>query len=633
MSTTIDERVVSMRFDNQNFEKNVSTTMSTLDKLKQKLHLDGASKGLESINTAAGKVNMSGIGGAVETVSAKFSALQVVGVTALANITNSAVNAGKRMIKALTLDPVTTGFKEYETQINATQTIWANTKNKGSTLDDVNLALEELNKYADMTIYNFTEMTRNIGTFTAAGIDLETSVGAIQGIANLAAVSGSTSQQASTAMYQLSQALSSGTVRLMDWNSVVNAGMGGEVFQNALKQTSRELETGADAAIEASGSFRESLKSGWLTADVLTETLKKFTTSGANEYVAQFTGSTVEAIEAEIERAKATGDSKTAMDRAAESIAKMSGASKDAVKEALEFAETATDAATKVKTFTQLWDVLKEAAQSGWAQTWKIIVGDFEQAKSLLTPLADFLTGIINKFSDWRNDILKSAFGKGFSHLIDSIQNALKPAADAINTVSNALKSLDEISDEVIAGKWDNWHVRFDALTKAGYNYCVVQNEVNRKLNNGFRYTQEQIDAQEKLIKTQQNVVETTENQTEAITTLTEADKERIKELIKKSDAELRSLGYTEKQIEAFRELERVAKRLGLPLEEFIDNLDKIKGRWLLINSFKNIGKGLMDVFNVLKGAWVEIFPPKTIEEIADAIFNVITIFHKFSQD
>ena len=218
MSKQVDERVVSMQFDNKNFERNVQTTLGTLDKLKQCLNLSGATKGLENVDRAAKKVDMTGLANAAETVRAKFSALEVMGVTALANITNSAVNAGKKIVSALTIDPIKTGFQEYETQINAVQTILANTESKGTTLQDVNSALDTLNTYADKTIYNFTEMTRNIGTFTAAGVDLNTSVSAIQGIANLAAVSGSTSQQASTAMYQLSQALSSGTVKLMDWN-------------------------------------------------------------------------------------------------------------------------------------------------------------------------------------------------------------------------------------------------------------------------------------------------------------------------------------------------------------------------------------------------------------------------------
>ena len=142
MSTTIDQRVVEMRFDNKNFETNVASTMSTLEKFKRSLNLNGATKGLEEINAATKNVNMSGLGRAVEDVQAKFSALQVVGVTALANITNSAINAGKQIVSALTIDPIKTGLTEYETQINAIQTVLANTQSKGTTLDDVNNALD-----------------------------------------------------------------------------------------------------------------------------------------------------------------------------------------------------------------------------------------------------------------------------------------------------------------------------------------------------------------------------------------------------------------------------------------------------------------------------------------------------------
>ena len=412
MSTTIDQKVVEMRFDNKHFENNVSTTMSTLDKLKQKLNFTGAAKGLEDVNATAKGFQLSGLGTAVESVHAKFSALSVIGVTALANITNSAVNAGKRIVSALTIDPVKTGFQEYETQMNAVQTILANTQSKGSTLNDVNKALDTLNTYADKTIYNFTEMTRNIGTFTAAGVDLDTSVSAIQGIANLAAVSGSTSQQASTAMYQLSQALASGTVKLMDWNSVVNAGMGGEVFQNALKKTSELLGTGAEAAIKAEGSFRESLKEGWLTSEVLTETLKKFTTSGANEYVAEYTGLSTDAVQVAIDSAKAQYGEAEAVNQASKALAEKSGKNETEIKEALQMARTAEDAATKVKTFTQLWDTLKESAQSGWTQTWEIIIGDFEEAKALFTKVSDTIGSMLTESAEARNNLLAGALGK-----------------------------------------------------------------------------------------------------------------------------------------------------------------------------------------------------------------------------
>ena len=407
MSRAIDSRVVEMQFDNKQFEQNVSTSMSTLDKLKRSLNMEGASKGLENVGAAAKNCDMSGLSGAVETVRIKFSALEVMAVTALANITNSALNAGKKIVSALTIDPIKTGFAEYETQINAIQTTLANTSSKGTTLKDVNEALNELNIYADKTIYNFTEMTRNIGAFTAAGIDLDTSVSAIKGIANLAAVSGSTSQQASTAMYQLSQAIASGTVKLMDWNSVVNAGMGGQVFQDALKETARVHGIAIDAMIKDEGSFRESLNNGWLTSEVLTETLAKFT-GDLNEQQLKTMGYTDEQIK---------------------SIIKMG--------------QTANDAATKVKTFSQLWNTLKEAAQSGWTQSWMIIVGDFEEAKELLTEVSNIFGDIINNASSARNEMLQGWKDLGGRKaLIDSFRNAFEGVMSIVKPISEAFREI-----------------------------------------------------------------------------------------------------------------------------------------------------------------------------------------------
>ena len=408
MSTTVDQRVVSMQFDNKHFERNVQTTMSTLDKLKEKLDLRGVTKGFENIDAASKKVNMSGLSNALETVKGKFSALEVMAITTLANITNSAVNAGKRIVSALTIDPIKTGFAEYETQINAVQTILANTKSKGTTIDDVNNALDQLNTYADKTIYNFTEMTRNIGTFTAAGVDLDKSVTSIKGIANLAAVSGSTSQQASTAMYQLSQALAAGKVQLMDWNSVVNAGMGGQVFQDALKRTATHMGTNVDAMIKKYGSFRESLTKGeWLTAEVLTETLTQL--SGAYSK--------------------------------ADLIAQ--GYTEEQAADILDLAKTAEDAATKVKTFTQLWDTLKESAQSGWTQTWEILVGDFEEAKEMLTNVSDVIGKMIGDSAEARNNLLqgwKDAGGR--NDLLEGFKNAFNGIMAIIIPIKEAFRDI-----------------------------------------------------------------------------------------------------------------------------------------------------------------------------------------------
>lgn len=425
MSTTVDERVVEMRFDNKQFEQNIQTSLSSLDKLKKSLNLEVAAKGLETVNDAANKCsgNMSPLSNAVETVRVRFSALEVMAITALQNITNSALAAGKNLVSAFTIDPIKTGFEEYETQINAVQTILANTSSKGTTLDQVNNALDELNHYADMTIYNFTEMTRNIGTFTAAGVDLDTSVAAIKGIANLAAVSGSNSQQASTAMYQLSQALAAGTVKLQDWNSVVNAGMGGQVFQDALKETAKVHGIAIDEMIKDEGSFRETLSKGWLTSDILTETLAKF-----------------------------TGDLN-------EDQLRTMGYTDDQIKSIMEMGKTANDAATKVKTFTQLFDTLKEAAQSGWTQSWEIIVGDFEEAKELLTEVSDTFSAVINASADARNKMLQDWKDLGGrTMMIEAVKNVFeglvsvaKPVREAFNEIFPPMtgKQLAEITERI----------------------------------------------------------------------------------------------------------------------------------------------------------------------------------------
>lgn len=423
MSTTVDERVVEMRFDNKQFEQNIQTSLSSIDKLKRRLNLEGAAKGLETVNDAANKCsgNMSPLSNAVETVRVRFSALEVMAITVLQNITNSALAAGKNLVSAFTIDPIKAGFGEYETQINAIQTILANTSSKGTNLDQVNNALDELNHYADKTIYNFTEMTRNIGTFTAAGVDLDTSVSAIKGIANLAAVSGSNSQQASTAMYQLSQALAAGTVKLQDWNSVVNAGMGGQVFQDALKETAKVHGIAIDEMIEDEGSFRETLSKGWLTSDILTETLAKF-----------------------------TGDLN-------EDQLRTMGYTDDQIKSIMEMGKTANDAATKVKTFTQLFDTLKEAAQSGWTQSWEIIVGDFEEAKELLTEVSDTFSAVINASSDARNKMLQDWKDLGGrTMMIEAVKNVFeglvsvaKPVREAFDEIFPPMtgKQLAEITE------------------------------------------------------------------------------------------------------------------------------------------------------------------------------------------
>lgn len=599
MSRTIDERVVSMQFDNQQFERNVRTSLGTIERLKQSLNFKSASNGLESINRAAKSCTLAPLSNAADAVKLKFSAMEVMAVTALANITNSAVNTGKRIVSALTIDPVKTGLQEYETQIGAIQTILANTESKGTTLDDVNAALDELNTYADKTIYNFTQMTRNIGTFTAAGVGLKESTQAIKGIANLAAVSGSTSQQASTAMYQLSQALAAGRVTLMDWNSVVNAGMGGEVFQNALKRTSRMLGTGVDEAIKKYGTFRESLTQGnWLTKEVLVETL------------AQLSGAYTEA----------------------ELIAQ--GFTKQQAAEITKLANTAEEAATKVKTFTQLLDTLKEAAQSGWTQTWEYILGDFDEAKWFFSNLSDTIGAFIGKSADSRNNLVGEALTSNYDKFIAKLEETGVEATDFEAKIKEVLKKhaydVDTLTD------------KYGSLGRA-FTHGAIPASILKEALDGLSQTAEiSLDGIDRVLK-----------------------KGVRGEDVKKAQAALKALGYdlgtfgenadgldgilgsvTESAIKAFqaahnleatgiidektlKALDEAANKttvIGKELYSLVDGVNKLGGGELLRESITNVIKGVLNIIQTAKDAWGEVF---NIEP--EQIYNVLDVIHKYT--
>ena len=402
--SSIDKRIVQMQFDNQGFEKGVSTTMKSLKNLNESLKMKNATNGLSEVQGGINKLTSLGMGvlsSGVDAVSSRFNAMGIIAATALMNITNQAIATGKRITSALTVDPIMDGFNEYETKMNAITTILTNTASKGTTLDDVKAALADLNEYSDKTIYNFADMTKNIGTFTAAGVDLDRSVTAIKGIANLAAGSGSSAAQASTAMYQLSQALASGKVSLQDWNSVVNAGMGGDLFKNALMDMAKQM----GIYVDKSKPFRETLKDDWLTSEVLIKTLEKF----AND-------------------------------------------------------ESLVKAATEVKTFTQLIDTMKESVGSGWATTWEYIIGDKDQATAFFTAVSDGFNSIIEPSTQARNAIFKAWNQNGGRAIfIEGLSNAVQGLGKVLSSIKGAW---DEVFPPMTSMKLMDLTNKFRDLTE-----------------------------------------------------------------------------------------------------------------------------------------------------------------------
>lgn len=386
MSTPIEEKIVKMTLQNSDFISRIGQTLAALTGLENKfsstknLNLNSSVKSAGDLQSAVSKVDMGGLEKNVGTVASRFSALGIMATTALATITNKVVTTGASMVKGLTVEPVLSGYNQYENKLKSIQVILANTQGKSS-LGDVTKSLGELNEYASKTVYSFQDMTTNMGTFTAAGVDLDTAKTAIQGIGNLAAASGSSTQQAATAMYQLSQAIASGKVGLMDWNSVVNAGMGGKKFQTALEQSAASMGHARDMT----KSFRDSLQDGWLTTEVLMDTLSKFATD-----------------------------------------------------------KSMLKAATQAKTFSDVMSTTKETVQTEWAALWEKIFGDFNQAPKLWTGVANAVTGSIADVfipAIKTMDTLMNKLG-GRKVVIEGLGNVFKTLGQVVGAVKDGFREV-----------------------------------------------------------------------------------------------------------------------------------------------------------------------------------------------
>jgi hypothetical protein len=394
--STIDDRVVQLKFDNKQFETGVGTSLSTLDKLKKSLDFSAPSKSLNDLSSAGQRFNMGNIGTTVEGVSGKLIAMGTIGVTALANIANRAIDAGMTISKSLTVDPVGAGFKEYELKMGAIQTIMAGS---GASLGEVNKKLQELNVYSDKTIYSFADMTQNIGKFTNAGVSLKDSVSAIKGVANVAAVSGANAEEASRAMYNFSQALSKGSVALIDWKSIELANMGTVEFktqlldaaaaQGILTKKGDEYKTKKGTLISATKGFNDSLQEEWLTTKVLTKTLGDY----ANENT--------------------------------------------------KIGKKAYAAAQDVKTLSQMYDTLKEAAGSGWAQSFEIMFGNLTEAKGRWTALNNVIGGWIQTSADSRNAMLQQYKDMGGQKAaINAVKNAFGALMSVVKPIKEAFREI-----------------------------------------------------------------------------------------------------------------------------------------------------------------------------------------------
>ena len=417
MSQEVDERVVEMRFDNAQFEKNVHQTMQSLEKLNDSLRLDGAEKGFEKIGDASAKVDFDEMQGALDNLSGKFSAVEVMGVAALSHITRQAIDTGERLVKSLSLDQVTSGWNKYAQKTASVQTIMNAT---GKSIAKVNGYLEKLMWFSDETSYSFTDMTQSLGQLTASGGDIEKVIPMIMGMANATAYAGKGASEFSRVIYNLNQSYSQGYLSLMDWKSVELAGVATAELKKQIIETGVALGKIKEGAVTV-GTFSSTLSTKWADKEVMETAFGKF---------AEFS-----------EAVKKMVDANPGM-LASQAI--------DALADQYdEVTVKAFKAAQEAKSFSEAVDATKDAVSSGWMETFDILFGNYEEAKGFWSDLAEEFWNMFAGGAAGRNNWLKSAFDSGLDQLLGT-EGFGEAGDNYTNLLQKALVNQGLLSEEGI---------------------------------------------------------------------------------------------------------------------------------------------------------------------------------------
>ena len=547
MSKTVDERVVSMQFDNRRFERNVKTSMGTIKKLKNSLNFEETSKSLEELDKQAKNVNMKTLSKNADSVKLKFTALQVVAVRALTRIADSAMNVGKKIVASLSTDQISAGWSKFEQKTASVQTIMNST---GKSIDEVSKYLDTLMWYSDQTSYGFTDMTSALAQMTSAGGDIEKIIPLIMGVANATAFAGKGAAEFSRVMYNLNQSYSLGYLQSLDWKSLEFAGAASKQLKQTLIDVGRELgKIGDEVTVD---NFMTTLATRWADKEVMEKAFGRF---------AVFTQAVKDAVD--------RGEYKTAE----EAIAALSDKYE-------ELGVKAFTAAQEAKSFSEAMNAVKDAVSSGWMQSFEIIFGNYQEAKKVWSSIYNMLYDTFASGIDTRNEILTKVFAKsGWDDIID--QGIINEEAYTNTIIKNA-KKLKFPIEELIKQEGS------------------LQNVISKGLI--------PVDILDKSI-------------------IDLADSYSLL-----SDEDLKIAGYTREQIENFRKLADGIKDGKVSLDEFYENIDKLSGRDLLLESINNIFEAASNVVNIVKEAFNEVFMPFDNDEKAQKIYNLIEALKLFTE-
>lgn len=602
MSRSIDNKVVSMEFDNSKFESNVKTSISTIDKLKQSLKFDDVPKGFEKIEAESKKVSMSGLSGAVEEVKMRFSALEVMAVTALANITNSAIETGKRLVSSLTVDQIAAGWDKYEKKTSNVQTIMNAT---GKSIDEVNNYLNKLMWFSDETSYGFTDMTAALATMTSSGGDIDKLIPMIEGVANAVAFAGKGAAEFSRVMqYSINQAYSLGYMQVQDWKTIEGATANSKQLMQTLIAAGEQLGTIEKGTVTLE-SFRSSLKDAWLTSEVMEAGFGRF---------AEFT----EAVYSAVESGKYRNVTE-AINAMADSFDELS------VK--------AFNSGREYKSFTDAVEATKDAVSSGWLQTFETIFGNYEEAKKLWTDVGDTMLEVFGSGAEVRNQALQEAFNSKWPDFTEQIKEAGVPLDDFKNKL-----------DEVVRfhGKSLELMIQQEGSLQAVFEKGLIPKNVIAETLEGLSKMEGAHEDLNKKLEEFQNLTKRIwngefGNGAERMKKLAEAgyDYAEVQDLVNKTvggyeltledlnEAQLESIGYTTDEIKAIKELARQARFAEGPFSDLIDSMTKPSGRELFTDAISKGLETLKTSISVVKTAWTEIFGELTGDKIYSALEGI----------
>lgn len=534
MSREVDQRVVEMRFDNAKFEKNVQQSINSLNALNESLKFEGAEKGFAEVEKASEKVDFNRMMTALEALNGKFSALEIMGVTTLVRITDEAITAGKKLAKSLSIDQVMSGWNKYAQKTASVQTIMNAT---GKSITKVNSYLEKLMWFSDETSYGFTDMTSALSTLTAAGGDIEKMIPMIMGMANATAYAGKGAAEFQRVVYNLAQSYGTGAIQLIDWKSVEQAGAGSQQLKQLIIDTAVELGKLKEGEV-TTGTFGSTLQKKWADREVMEQAFGKY---------AEF----AEAVKAELDaNPKYHNQASLAIEALADQYD--------------EVTVKAFKAAQEAKSFSEAVDATKDAVSSGWMETFDILFGNYEEAKTFWSDLAEQFWDIFAGGMGGRNSWLKKAFNGGMDQLLD--ETALGDVGDAFT------------------------------------------NQLRRSLIASGKLTEQQIEDAGSFQKALENAGVTADDLYERV----QASLAGYEEAAKMSDAELAAQGVSRetlnKTIEAYREMAEAIQNGEVSLDSYAAKMGRMSGREHFFNGILNILKGINSVLGPIRDGFDEVF-------------------------